>query len=235
MRIVICDDELLIREQIERYLIEFFSNHSLEQPEYAFFGSGDELLMCNDQVDIAFLDVEMPGRSGIIIGKQLMERNPNCLVFIVSAHMDYLDEAMEFRVFRYLSKPLDKNRLFRNMNQAIVRYRNTCRQITIQMKEKALVINESDIISIEAREKKIYIYTVNGQFESTQKMSFWIEKLNAGCFFQTHRSFIVNMKYVSAYDDSLVYLCDGSIKAYLTRRKYKEFKERHLLYMEEMG
>ena len=235
MRIVICDDELLIREQIEKYLIEYFKKHSLAQPEYASFCSGEELLKCNEKVDIAFLDVEMPGRSGTIIGKQLIERNPKCLVFIVTSYMDYLDEAMEFRVFRYLSKPIDKNRLFRNMNQAIVQYRNTTRQITIQTKEEAFVINESDIICVEARDKKIYIHTINGQYEAIQKMPFWVEKLNSGCFFQTHRSFIVNMKYVSAYNDSLVYLHAGSIKAYLTRRKYKQFKDSHLLYMEEMG
>ena len=234
MRIVICDDELMIREQIEKYLTEYFKKHSLAQPEYASFSSGEELLRHTEKVDIAFLDVEMPGRSGTVIGKALKERNPNCLVFIVTSYMEYLDEAMEFRVFRYLSKPIDKNRLFRNMNQAIVQYKNTNRKITMQTKNCSQVINECDIICVEASNKKIFLHTIHGTYEVFQKMSFWIEKLNAGCFFQTHRSYIVNMKYVSSYTDSLVYLYSGNVKAYLTRRKYKQFKDHHLLYMEEM-
>lgn len=235
MRIVICDDELFIREQIEKYLTEYFKKHNLVQPEYASFCNGEELLKDNAKVDIAFLDVEMPGRSGTQIGKELKARNPNCLVFIVTSYMEYLDEAMEFRVFRYLSKPIDKNRLFRNMNQAIEQYGTTSRKAHIETKTGVKILPEMDIVCVEAESKKIYIYTKDKKYESTQKMQYWIETLDAGCFFQTHRSYIVNMKYVSAYDETMVYLCAGNIKAYLTRRKYKQFKNRHIMFLEKMG
>ena len=85
----------------------------------AAYTSGDDLLLKERYADIAFLDVEMPGRSGIHVGARLKEYNPKIKVFIVTSFPDYLDEAMRFQVFRYLSKPIDKSRLFRNLKDAV--------------------------------------------------------------------------------------------------------------------
>lgn len=234
MRIFICDDDASIVKQLQNYLREFFDHRSLQQPEYVCFSNGEELLMMDDMADIVFLDVEMPGKSGIEIGKEIKKRKRNCLIFIVTSYGQYLDDAMEFRVFRYLSKPIDKARLYRNMNQAILHYRSSNRKIRLETKDGVQVRNEMDIVCVEACSKKIFVYTLDEKIQVFQKMSFWAEQLHSGCFFQTHRSYIVNMKYVTSYDDSLVHLLGDKVQAYLTRRKYKEFKERHFLYLEKM-
>ena len=113
MRIVMCDDDTAILEKLAEYLYQFFAENGLAQPEYAAYTSGDELLETEKNADIAFLDVEMPGLSGIHVGVKLQNMNRHTKIFILTSYPDYLDEAMKFHVFRYLSKPLDKNRLFR--------------------------------------------------------------------------------------------------------------------------
>ena len=52
----------------------------------------------------------------------LKERNKNIIIFVVTSYSEYLDEAMRFHVFRYLSKPLEKQRLFRNLKDACLLY-----------------------------------------------------------------------------------------------------------------
>ena len=94
MRIIFCDDDPAILEQIQKYVTEFFRTNKLPQPEYASYCSGDKLLQQEERADIAFLDVEMPGRSGIYIGAKLKERNPRIKILILTAYPDYLDEAM---------------------------------------------------------------------------------------------------------------------------------------------
>ena len=111
MRIVFCDDDIEILNQLQRYVSEFFRGLGSTMPEFASYASGDELLEHETSLDIAFLDVEMPGRSGIYVGTILKKINPQAKIFIVTSYPDYLDEAMRFQVFRYLSKPIDKNRL----------------------------------------------------------------------------------------------------------------------------
>ena len=111
MRILFCDDNPTLTTTLHSYVSEYYRNIGGLEPEYASYLSGDELLENEMSADIAFLDVDMPGVSGIHVGAKLKERNPYIKIFIVTSHPDYLDEAMRFQVFRYLSKPIDKSRL----------------------------------------------------------------------------------------------------------------------------
>lgn len=63
---------------------------------------GETLLEEPEMADLVFLDVEMPEKSGIEIGKCIKEKNPYALIFIVSFTERYLDDAMDFHVFRYI-------------------------------------------------------------------------------------------------------------------------------------
>ena len=63
-------------------------------------------------------------------------------------------------------------------------------------------------------------------------MHYWTDTLNMPCFFTSHRSFIVNLRYVSNFDHSLIYLYGNKIRAYLTKRKYTQFKDAYMLYLE---
>ncbi len=234
MRIVCCDDDVKIGEQLKEYLQLYFKKISTPFPNYSFFTSGEELLKDNEIIDIAFLDVEMKGLSGIHTGAELKRKNPNIIIFIVTSYPDYLDEAMRFHVFRYLSKPIDKNRLFRNMKDALFRYSSVSKKIQIETKELTDIVYMNNIIFIEARERKIFVYTQKKIYESIHKMQFWLEKLPQSCFFQTHRSYIVNLRYVSSYDNTFINLYDNKYTAYLTRRKYTLFKKAYIMYLESM-
>lgn len=232
MRIVCCDDDPKIGEQLREYLQLYFKEISTPFPEFSIFASGEDLLKDDGKIDIAFLDIEMSGLNGIYTGSELKRRNPNVIIFIVTSYPDYLDEAMRFHVFRYLSKPIDKNRLFRNMKDALFQYSTVSSKIQIITKGLTDVVSMKDIIFIEARDRKIFVYTQKKIYESTQKMQFWIDKFPHNCFFQTHRSYIVNLRYVSSYDNTVVKLYDNQYIAYLTRRKYNAFKNAYTMYLE---
>lgn len=64
----------------------------------------------------------MPGFDGIYVGNELKKQNESAIIFIVTSHLEYLDAAMRFHVFRYLSKPIDKQRLFQNLDDALELY-----------------------------------------------------------------------------------------------------------------
>lgn len=125
MRILICDDDLELSQQLEKILISFFQKNSLKYPEIVIYNNGTDLLQDFQSKDIVFLDIEMPGMNGIYIGNELKRQNNNAIIFVVTSYSQYLDEAMRFHVFRYLSKPLDKQRIFRNMKDALALYNNS--------------------------------------------------------------------------------------------------------------
>ena len=113
MRITICDDDKLITFQLTEYLNEFFQNSGFGMPEVITYNCAEDLLADPARMDLVFLDIEMPGLNGIYAGNHLYNRNPETHIFVITSHMKYLDDAMRFHVFRYLSKPLDKDRLIR--------------------------------------------------------------------------------------------------------------------------
>lgn len=236
MRILFCDDDEIILGTLRQYVSEYFQSLGDNQPEYVSYTSGDVLLQNEDRADIAFLDVEMPGTSGISVGAALKQRNPRIKIFIVTAYPDYLDEAMRFQVFRYLSKPIDKNRLFRNLKDAVYQYNIDSREFPISTNEGVFTRRSEEIICVETSQRKTIIHTTDGTFVSVQNIEHWKQTLTLPCFYPTHRSFIVNMQFVYSIGKDTVILKNGNnrIECFLSRRKYSQFKDAYLMYMESI-
>lgn len=232
MRIIICDDDELIMNQLCKYIQNFFERNNLKCPEIVCFCDGESLLADNEEKDILFLDIEMPGMNGIFVGNELKKQNQKTIIFVITSHSEYLDDAMRFHVFRYLFKPLDKQRLFRNFKDAMELYSTSTLKIPLETKEGIYTVLASDIVSVEAVKRNVFVHTKNGDFKSTHPMCYWLNSLPNGVFFQTHRSYIVNFEYVCDFNHSIIHLADNQFKAYLTRRKYTQFKEAYLLYVE---
>lgn len=235
MRILLCDDDEKILQQMNQYLLEFFHLAKLRPPQIAAYTSGDALAASGDVGDIAILDVEMPGLSGIHVGEKLKRINPRIKIMILTSYMDYLDEAMKFHVFRYLSKPVDKSRLFRNMKEALYQIQLESRPIPIQTKDGVIVRQADDVLLVEAQGRKVTVTAVDRIYETVTPMRDWVALLKIPSFFQTHRSYIVNMRYVASFTKDTVRLVGpNSLEriAYLTKRRYTEFKNTYLLYLE---
>ncbi len=240
LRILFCDDDPNIPAQLEMSLREYFNVKDLPQPEYASYTSPKVMLeeLCRPGVphpDIAFLDVEMPEISGIDVGAKLQAQYPYIKIFILTSHADYLDDAMRFHVFRYLSKPLEKARLFRNMDDALYQLSVDTRPVLIETAGKSVTRSAQEIIMAEAQGRRVVIHTLDGSYKSTQGMRHWESLLDIGSFYRPHRSYMINMKYVRSFSSTLITLeaPDGvQYPAYLARRRCQEFKNAYMLYVE---
>jgi len=236
MRIVFCDDDPVVLRQLLSLVKEFFANLGGAEPEYTFYHSGDDLIRQGDQFDIAFLDVEMPGASGIHAGAKLKKKNPRIKIFIVTAYPDYLDEAMRFQVFRYLSKPIDKIRLFRNLKDAVYAYSIETCEFPIETSTGIFVRKSEEIICVETTNRKTIVHTTDGDIISSKNMEYWREVLSLPCFYSTHRSYIINMRFIYSIGKDSVILKNGKqqMDAFLSRRKFTHFKNTYLVYMESI-
>ncbi len=233
MKIAICDDNITINKLLQNDIVDFFSYSHIDEPIISRFYDGESLLASNTIFDIIFLDIEMPGLNGITVGNRLKELNKNTIIIIVTSFSEYLDDAMRFHVFRYLSKPIDKQRLFRNLKDAVALYQSLSATIAIEEKDSSHIVSTNDIIFVECMNKKVMIHTNDKIFLSIKTMDFWENILPKNCFFRTHRSFIVNMNYVSDYDHQLISFRNyNNHKAYMARRNYSKFKNSFFSYLE---
>ena len=232
MRIAICDDDALMLEQLQKYIRIYFGKFGVKCPEIACFSDGESLLADEGEKDILFLDIEMPGINGIYVGNELKKRNENIIIFVITSYSEYLDDAMRFHVFRYLSKPLDIHRFYRNMKEAVSLYNTMTIKVPVETKQGVHTLPASAIIMVEAFNRKVIVHSTIRDFESIHNIQYWSELLPGNCFFRTHRSFIVNFEHIVDFDHTLIHMEGGRFCAYLTKRKYSAFKEAYLLYLE---
>lgn len=116
-RVVVVDDEILIREFITKYInkeIEGFTS-------VACFDDGQEAIdyINTNPVDVVITDVKMLKVSGLEIAKYIHENKLNIEVIIISAyrHFEYAQEALEYRTKSYLLKPIDPDDLERTLEK----------------------------------------------------------------------------------------------------------------------
>lgn len=238
MNIFICDDNEADIAQIRSYTKIYFAMEPYD-PLVKGFTSGDDLL--NDPLipDIVFLDIEMPGLNGINTATELIKRNPSVLIIIVTSHLDYLDDAMKIHVFRYLTKPVEKKRLSRSLADAVKIYAEAnATAIVYTRRHGPIALKKSDIICIEAEGRYSYVYTKDDKIDSVNSLSEWMNVL-AGInksynFFQVHRSFIINMNYITNYSPTELSLSNGFMTIPLARRKRVEFKRQYLRHLERI-
>lgn len=231
LNIGICDDEETVIIKIQQWIKYYFQMNHFPEPDIYSYTSGEELMDDDKSFDFVFLDVKMPGVNGISTGRSVLDRNPECLIFIITSYEEYIDEAMKINVFRYISKPLNQERLYRNIRDAIKIYTTSNTKILIETKHDNVVVRAPEIIYFEAQGHNLYVATKTEKYITINKLDYWVKTLNMNYFFRTHRSFIVNMEHVVRLDHSLVYLDNGDT-AYLTKRNYQNFKRAYLMYLE---
>ena len=236
MRIVFCDDNAAALEQVLNEVTEYFQEQGGIQPELVSYDQSEVLLAQEKSVDIAFLDVQMPGISGIEVGIELKKRNPFVKVFIVTAYPDYLDEAMGAQVFRYLSKPVDRERLRANLHEAVRQYHLDTRSYPVVTEQGVVVCRAEQIVCVEATQRRVLVHTLDGILVSTDTMEHWKTTLDLPCFYLSHRSYLINLRFVSAIgkDKILLKYGDRQMEAYLTRRRYSQCKDLFLQYLERV-
>ena len=236
MRILFCDDNAEVLNQLQKYVSEYFQSLGGAMPDFAAYTSGDALLARETGADIAFLDVEMPGQNGIHVGARLKALCPRIRIFMVTSYPDYLDEAMRFQVFRYLSKPIDKNRLFRNLKDALHQYYMDTQKVAVNTPTGIAALAAEDIVCVELVKRKTEVYTPDGVLQSTDGIEHWRGTLALPSFYSTYRSFIVNMRYVYEIRRDVVVLKYGerTKEAYLAKRRYNDFCGKYMAYLESI-
>lgn len=235
MKVLICDDDKYIVEEIKNNLNTFTDKHKIAFDIDSFY-SGINPLNSNNRYDMAFIDIEMPQVNGLTLSAQLKKVNSNIIIFIITSHESYLDDAMDLDVFRYLSKPIDKDRFFRALNTAINYFHSNTQIITLEYYDEYYSVFTSDIVYITTEERKAVIITRTRQkkYYTNKKLSYWKEKLKDYDYFaQPHYSYLVNLRYVSDFNKTQLNIkVDLKTETLpISQRNYSNFKKAYFAYI----
>lgn len=167
------------------------------------------ILNHENNIDLLFLDVEMPDMTGI----DLISTVKNLpLVIIMSAKSKYALDAFEYDVVDYLKKPYTYARFIKAVTKARDIYNNSQvseigeKTFFIKSNSKLLRIKFVDILWVQAVENYVKIYTYKDTFMLHLTMKSIEKKLPKQLFFRVHRSHIINLKKIEEIEDSVIFL-----------------------------
>jgi DNA-binding LytR/AlgR family response regulator len=231
--IAVVDDEKAIREHICGLVEE-------QQPESRIeaYATGEELLASGKRFDIVFLDIQMEGMNGIEAARNLREKNANLgvedtvLVFITGIK-DYVFDAFDLYAFQYLLKPIDERKFAEVLEKAAREAAKKKERRVLFIKSRNLTLDQSEILYIESRAKKVEIHTVRQTIEIYAAMDE-LEGQLGDEFYRCHRAYIVNMDCITEYDSESITLTNGD-RVYLTKKKYGEFVKAYMWHLQNGG
>lgn len=229
MYIAICDDEIKDlnheKELIQKVLPSVTSDIKWEIDTFL---SSKDMLESGKTYNMIFLDVEMDGLNGIETAEALHKKSPSSLIFFVTHHEDYMDEALNEHAFRFWIKPIDKTRLEYGIESAVKRISEYSKCVVVTVSKKTMKIPVRNIIFAYHESRRTYIVSTSGTVKTYDTFQSVVAQLPRESFFMTHASCCVNLKYVSYYDKKDI-ICEhnGKIyKAYISARKYSAFNKR---------
>lgn len=230
MRIAICDDERSSLADIIKH-IDFFSMDNNIQMHKSIFTSGEELVASKIKFDIAILDVEMNGINGIKLGEQLRKFNPHIILIYVTAHKQYLDDALNLNAVRFFEKPIDSKRFYRGLKDAIDRIDSSTINFYLKDGTTTERINAKDIIYVEIENRKSKVVTLNKTYHSAEHINFWSDKLISSIFVSPHKSYIINFNFVTSYERNHIIL-NKKYDIPVAKSKQTEFYRNFIRFME---
>lgn len=225
INIAICDDKKFFIEHLSKKIIGYSTELNVKN-EILTYNNPEELLNNIDDIDILFLDVDMPEMSGIEVARRIRESNESVLIVFVSNYDQYVYQSIKYKPFRYIRKNRLDSELYPALKDSYnnIQMDNNNKTITIDYKKGKIAINKNNIIYIEKELKDTVIHLVDDEIYTRMNLKDIEKELDADVFIKLHRGCIANMKYIKRFEKDYVYLINGKSLP-ISRRKVKEVKD----------
>lgn len=251
IRVVIADDQegmrMILRKMIDR--VEGFTICAEAE-------NGAQALELVEQhkPHVCFLDVEMPGMTGLECAKAIQDTDPHTIIVFATAHDDYMAQAFEVYAFDYMVKPFKIERVMKTLErirevtlgrsrameavQALeaqkekfrVRSASTGR-IMLHHKEGVNFVNQADILLVQRENRSTVLYATGGRrFETSESLGDVEARLDDSMFFRCHKSYIINLNVIDSITPYgrwtyVVHLSGTDQDALITHEKYEELEQ----------
>ncbi len=221
LKCIIVDDEPIARDYLSDYVqkmpqLELVAVYSRALDAFAIVEEGS--------IDIIFLDIQMPGLTGLEFLRTL-QKKPS--VILTTAYSEYAIEGFELEVMDYLLKPISFDRFAKAVKKVekLSLSNNTANsnivgdsQTNLSMNKdfifvksgyKSVKVSLSDIIYIEGLKEYVIIHTKDKKYTKLDRMKNLEQNLTSKGFLRIHKSYIISIASISAVFGNTVEVSDG--------------------------
>lgn len=233
IEIFVCDDDTNITEFLKFFILKNFgSNYRV-----VTMNRCQELIgmieMMERVPDILIMDINLKDGNGIEIVKLLQETHPKLKVIYLTGVINYATEIFQTNPAYFLLKPINENQLndaIRKVSKEIEFDKSD--SIVLKTNGSEIILYRRDITYVESQGRKLILFMADGtKNEVYEKMDVLQEKLGS-TFIRSHKSFLINMKYITERTNKEFYLASGEVLP-ISRPNLKEAKLRFISYLGE--
>ena len=208
---LIVDDEPLSRDVLRKYI------HQVKDLELVgeCGDAAEATFQLNKvRVDMIFLDISMPGLSGISFARSLTS---SPLIIFTTAYPEYAVEGFELDATDYLVKPYSFERFLKSVNRAFERLQENGNSVTSQGKilvkadKKLYALQFSELLFIEGLGDYIQIHTDKKTLVVHDTIKNFLASLPEQEFMRVHKSYVINLKRIEYIEGNQVRIGEHSI------------------------
>jgi DNA-binding LytR/AlgR family response regulator len=201
---MIIDDEPLSRDVLRKYISEVKDLKLVSECADAYEASH---VLAGTKVDLIFLDINMPGLSGISFARSL---TASPMIIFTTAYPQYAVEGFELNALDYLVKPYSLERFLKAVNRAFDRLRENQleeeppRKILVKSDKKLFAVELEKILFVEGQGDYIRIFTAERNLMVHDTMKHFIGSLPEEGFMRIHKSYAVHLKKIEFIEGNQV-------------------------------
>ena len=211
LRIAICDDDINARDalhlQLERILME-----ETEKIVYEFVSGQTAvnwLLKHPGEIDLLFLDVEMPGLNGMETAEKIREFDKNMILVFVTGYTDYVFDGYRVGALDYVIKPAVKEQLSEIMKRVRAQiFSQSEENFVFQNIDGTYRFSYEEILYFYSERRQVTVVTERGDFTFYGKLGE-VENQTGGEFVRIHQRYLVNGKKVSHIGNASLLIGEG--------------------------
>jgi len=203
---MIIDDEPLSRDILRRYIGQVRELALLRECADAMEATG---FMAEQRVDLLFLDIQMPGLSGISFARSLSAAP---LIIFTTAFPQYAVEGFELNAVDYLVKPYSFERFLKAVNRALEALKKkelteaVSGRIVLKSDRKLFAVDPADILYLEGQGDYVRFFFMEKKLVVHGTLKKLAASLPPEAFMRIHRSYVVNLKQISCIEGNQVWI-----------------------------
>ena len=207
IKIIIVEDEVVSSEEL-KYIIS--KEKRFKVIGQAFDGINALKLIEMEEPDVVFIDINIPGKSGIELAEEIKNILPDTILIFLTAYDSYAIKAFELKIYDYILKPYDKKRISESLNYAINTISNrsenyianilykldktkNLKRVPCENNGRIILIDINKISFCYSEGEKNYVKTDKEIYCTAKTLQELVEKTS---FFRCHRSYIVNLEKI---------------------------------------
>lgn len=230
LKVAVVEDNNEQTCEIERQLKQFFTENKTEYLLDCYSSGIDLLNAYNAQYQLILLDICMPGLNGLEVAKELRNKNSTASIVFMTNMPKYAINGYEVEAVGFLVKPVKYTGLCNTLRRVLSHISDHGDvAICVTTRQGVITISSTQLLYVESKQHDL-IYVAD-KFTVRQRGSLKDaeEKLTGCGFKRCSHSYLVNLKFVRAFQGNTLYIGEHEIP--ISRGRKKEFISTYLNFM----